>query len=492
MALGPLPTERTGSETIWSRYNKLFHSPRLGHFVYNALSNTLFELDESNYRCLEEFRERATDCESLSPEFLAALRQNYVITTRWEEQRVLLSNRYRRSTTNFDSTRLGLTICPTLKCNFRCPYCFEHTQGDPMLMSPQTIDRLVEFIKGYRDVRHLSLAWYGGEPLIGFDVICKVTERLKSLDLTFGGAALITNGYFMDQRKCDLFNDLEIHSVQVTLDGPEEMHDTRRFLTGGGPSFQRILANLDTLLNSTFKGSCDIRVNTDRQNVGTFQELRDTLLERFKDKNICIYAARVTPAHDYDRSLILNLEEWTDFNRRVFQSSGFVPISNFYPSINLDSVCVGTAHNRFVVGPRGELYKCWEDVGQPARVIGDVHRADPITNPELRAQYSVGTDAYSDPECLECSVLPICGGGCANKRLRTKYFDEPGLEYCSPFKDNLVQYLEAYIDIFMNKEMCAAILGSGQNETNTRGYRKISPETKPNCAGGSGSCSQCS
>jgi uncharacterized protein len=487
----PIRITRTGTELVWSRYNKLVHSPRLGHFLYNALSNSLFELDSVHYRSLERCRDLGTDWESISPEFLAVLRQNYVITTKGEEQRVLLSYKYRRDTKNFDSSRLGLTICPTLKCNFRCPYCFEHSQGDPRLMSPQTIDLLIDFIKSYRDVRHLALTWYGGEPLMGFDVICTVTRRLKSLDLNFEGASLITNGYFMDQRKCALFNDLQIHSVQVTLDGPEAIHDKRRFLAGGGPTFRHIMANLETLLDSSYKGSCEIRVNIDRENADAFQELQDSLLERFRDKNVIIYAARVTPADGYDSARLLDLREWTDFNYRVFQSSGVVPISNFYPSVNLDSVCVATTHNRFVVGPRGELYKCWEDVGNPAREIGDLHKANPITNSELRAQYSSGTDAYSDPECLECAVLPICGGGCANKRLRVKHFDEPGLQYCSPFKDNLVQYLEAYIDIFMNREMCVAILGSGQQETPARGYRKISPEAKPNC-GSTGSCSQCS
>jgi uncharacterized protein len=199
-----IPVQIAGSSSglSWSRYNKLFYSPRLGRFLYNALSNTLFELDETHYRFLEEVRDGGRDFRRLNPEFLAVLRQSYVVSTSEEEQHRISANKYRRSTKNFDTTRLGLTICPTLKCNFRCPYCFESSQGDPTMMSDRTIDRLIEFIRNYHDVQHLSLAWYGGEPLIGFDIICKLTERFKSLPLTFGGAAIVTNGYFLDKNKC--------------------------------------------------------------------------------------------------------------------------------------------------------------------------------------------------------------------------------------------------------------------------------------------------
>ncbi len=481
------------TESVWSLYNNLFCSPRFGYFVYNSLSNTLFELDETHYRALEAFRDHNIDFEDFDGGFHDVMWRNNVITTSAEEKRLLLFHQYKRRAQNVDPSRLGLTICPTIGCNFRCPYCFESSQGERKLMEPRTVDRLISFIKSYKNVRSLSLAWFGGEPLLGFDIMCDITDRLKSLDLNFGGAALVTNGYFLDQRKCGLFNDMRIRSVQVTIDGPEEMHDQRRFLKRGGPTYRRILNNLDTLLNSTYQGSCEIRVNVDRQNADAFQSLQDSLMERFKGKRICIYAARVhaAPDHPYDQSRVLNMREWTNFNFKTFQSSGFMPIADFYPTVNLDSVCVATADHRFVVGPRGELYKCWEDVGNEARVIGNIHEVDPITNPTLRAQYIRGTDAYADPECLECPVLPICGGGCANKRLRTKQFGEKGLHFCSPYKEHLVEYLEAYIDTLTVKETCTALLNPGKHEVEKLGYRKISPETKSGCSA-SGGCSHCS
>lgn len=466
---------------IWSRYNTIFHSERFGYFLYNALSNTLMELDEAHYSVLEGFRDRGNGSGAgFDRGFSALLHENKILVEAGEEYRLLLARQYRRNALCFDTSRLGLTICPTLQCNFRCPYCFEHSQQNSAVMTPETVERLLSFIKSYKEIRHLSIAWYGGEPLLAFAVIRDVTEKIETLDLDFEGAGMVTNGYLLDSAKIAQLDKLKINSIQITLDGPEEVHDTRRVLAGGGPSFQHILSNVDALMNSTYKGSCAIRVNVDKHNLDRFIELRASLLERFKGKKLTVYAGHVNTSlgHSYDHACSLDLQEWADFTFDMHRRGGLVPIGGFYPAGNLDSVCVATTHHGFVIGPEGKLYKCWEDVGKPEMVIGTIHEGEPVTNPELRALYSIGTDAYSDPNCRECGVLPICGGGCANKRLRAKQHGEDGLNFCSPYKENLITYLEGYIDIFRSREICSAVLSPGIEKQDSWGYRVVSPENK--------------
>lgn len=465
----------------WSRYNTLFQSRRFGNFVYNALSNTLFELDAPHYDAVEAIQKGMGDSGlSNDRDFLALLRKNKVLVEEGEEEQLLLSRQYQRHALCFDTSRLGLTICPTLQCNFRCTYCFEHSQTVSSVMTPETVDRLMHFIKSYNDIQHLSIAWYGGEPLLAFDVICNITEKVKGLDLDIEDFGIVTNGYLLDAEKIVRLNDLEIKSIQITLDGPEEVHDTRRVLAGGGPTFQRILDNIDALMNSDYVGICAIRVNVDKTNQGKFIALRSTLLERYKGKKLTVYAGHVNTGFGqaYDHACSHNLQEWTDFTFEQHRCNGKAPTANFYPSGNLDSICVATFHQGFVVGPEGELYQCWEDVGKPEMVIGNIHENEPITNPALQARYSIGTDAYNDPDCRECNVLPICGGGCANKRLRAKQFGEVGLEFCSSYRDNLTTFLDAYIDVFRSKEICEAVLNPKSGRANEQGYRIISPKQK--------------
>ena len=461
----------------WSRYNRLFRSGQCGCFLYNALSNTLFELDEVYYTLLEGWQDSRTGIATGDEAFLSILQEKKVLVGPGEEDKILLAHQYQRQAACFDTSRLGLTICPTLRCNFRCPYCFEQSQLNGATMPQKTMDRLVDFIKGYKDIRHLSVAWYGGEPLLAFDTICTLTGQLRNLGLTYEKAGLVTNGYLLDEEKINKLNDLMISAIQITLDGPREMHDTRRVLANGGPTFDRILDNITALFDSDYTGLCSIRVNVDRHNIENYIDLRTALLEQFNGKNLAVYPGHVqtSQSHSYDHACTLDIGEWTGFTFDLFQQKGVMPTGGFHPGSNLNSLCTATTHHGFVVGPEGELYKCWEDVGKQGMVIGNINLNEPINNPVLRAQYTIGTNAFCDPECLACDVLPICGGGCANKRLRTKQFKEKGLEYCTPYKNHLIDYLEAYCNTFRAKEICAAIISPGKEKANDKGYRNISP-----------------
>jgi len=467
----------------WSRYNQLFESERFGFFLYNALSNTLMELDEAHCHVLERLRDRGGgegESAAADPDFLTLLRANKVLVEAGEEERLLLARHYERHALCFDTSRLGLTICPTLKCNFRCPYCFEHSQKDGATMTLETVERLIAFIESYKDARHLSLAWYGGEPTLAWEVIEDLTAKVQALEIEYAGAGLVTNGYLLSAEKIARLGDLQIGSIQITLDGPPEVHDSRRVLAGGGPTYARILENVALLMASDYEGSCAIRVNVDKHNLEGFLELRAELLARFEGTKLSVYAGHVNTSfgHSYDHACSLDLDDGAEFTFDLYRAGGLLPHGGFYPAGNLHGICVATCHNGFVVGPSGELYKCWEDVGKPEMVIGDVTAEEPITDPGLRALYALGTDAYDDPECLACVTLPICGGGCANKRLRAKCFGEEGLLICSPYKDHLTAYLEEYYDTFLSREICAAVLAPEAAAKDGKGYRVVSPQPK--------------
>jgi uncharacterized protein len=286
---------------------------------------------------------------------------------------------------------------------------------------------------------------------------------------------LITNAYLLEKEKIDQLNGLNIKAVQITIDGPQEVHDSRRVLVGGRPTFQRIMDNIDTLMNSSFNGTCHIRVNLDQTNLSSFFDIREYLLKRFDGKNLHVYAGHVdtSPDHSYDKNCNLCAKEWTNFTVEKFQHLNISFGKGIYPLDTVFNICSANTRNSFVIGPKGELYKCLEDVSNKCMVIGNIFQADHISNAELVALYSIGTDPYLDKECLECKTLPICSGGCANRRLRAKYFNENGLKYCSLYKDNIVKYLMEYYDAFLTKEMCAQVLSIESESWNKKGYRII-------------------
>ena len=466
----------------WSRFNKLFRSDHFGPFLYNALSNTLIELDEPHYEILKSLNS-GNDSTSIvlnDRDFNALLREKLALVEPGEEEGQLVVQQYQRHAYSFDSSDLDLTICPTLRCNFRCPYCFESSQADGKTMSQKTQKRLVDWITRHKKIKTFHVSWYGGEPLLAFKAICELTGKFKALDLNFDNADLITNGYLLDKDRITRLNDLKIVAIQITLDGPREVHDSRRFLAGGGPTFDRILGNVTNLMNSDYNGRCNIRVNVDRHNIQDYLDLRVSLLEQFKDTKLSVYPGFVDVSrdHSYGHGTCLNIGEWADFNLEMYREHSVPSPGGLYPEGPTGGMCIATTHNGFVVGPEGELYKCFDDVGKTEMVVGNIHEEDPITNPVLRALYITGMDAYNDPECRSCEVLPICGGSCVNKRMRTRQYGEKGLPFCSPFKEHLREYLNAYIDAVRSKEVCSALFTPGRVEPDAKGYRVISPKMK--------------
>lgn len=464
----------------WSRYNTLFQSKRFGYFLYNAMSNVLLELDEAHYHLAQTLKDDPGYAgPSADADFVGQLETNGVIVHEGDEERTFMLKKYQRNLVAFNNARISLTICPTLACNFRCLYCFEQSQDDKEVMSAETMDSLIAKLKGFGSAKDIIVTWYGGEPTLAFDIVKSLTERFLALDITYNNASMVTNGYLLDRKKIDQLNDLRITHIQITLDGPAAIHDRRRVLRGGGPTFQRILNNVDALMNSSFEGLCQIRVNVDKNNLNEYAELRSDLMERFKGRKLSVYGAPVDTcaAVSYDRGCRICASEWGDFNTQLYHASGIVPRDGLYPPTKWFNVCAANHRNGYVVGPSGELYKCWDHVGRPQMSVGNVHLEDPITNPELVALYSLRTNPFEDPVCLACSVFPICGGGCVNKRLKAQHFKEEGVEFCSPYRDHLIPYLEAYYDAFRVREVCRNIFDAPGDSSLQKGFRMVQPKT---------------
>lgn len=462
----------------WSRYNLLFCSTKFGHFIYNALSNAFIELDEEHYQELERLRDGRQPASGLDNTFLTFLQRQKILVGEGDEQAELSRRYLQRQALSLDRRHLALTICPTLGCNFRCHYCFERTQGSGTVMSDRTMGRLISFIREFRGADSLSITWYGGEPTLAFGVVRQITRRVRELGIKFKDAGLITNGYLLGSRIISELNDLNIKSVQITLDGPERIHDKRRVLRGGGQTFQQIMGNIASLMDSAYEGACSIRVNVDRDNMSAFFELREALLEQHRGKKLVVYAGQIESGRGQKIASSCRVceEEWLDFALQQFRKVRSDGHGGIYPKGKMFNICSANNAGSFVVGPRGELYKCWEDVGNQELVVGTIHADEVITNPHLVALYESGTDPYLDGDCTSCAVFPICSGGCANKRLRTKFFGEDGAEFCSLHKKNLITLLLESYDAFLTETLCADLLNAHNGPAHRTPYRTIRSE----------------
>lgn len=83
----------------------------------------------------------------------------------------------------------------------------------------------------------------------------------------------------------------------------------------------------------------------------------------------------------------------------------------------------------FIVGPEGELYKCWNDVSDASKVVGSIMDNELRHYPRL--MHYMHECGPFDEKCKDCAVLPLCNGGCGMLRYRNK-FENGRFDYCSP------------------------------------------------------------
>jgi uncharacterized protein len=118
---------------------------------------------------------------------------------------------------------------------------------------------------------------------------------------------------------------------------------------------------------------------------------------------------------------------------------------SYFPSFN-SGHCMATNFNAWLVGPEGELYNCQAEVGLPNRVVGNI-KENTITAMDYLSEFIVGVSPFENGQCRQCSVLPLCGGGCALDRIAKK--NGKKIDTCAVFKDKnkLGELLKIHYDI---------------------------------------------
>lgn len=427
----------------WSKYNLMFRSKRNGWLLFNTVSRAFLSADDETAGILHDIMNNAegynySHCAMLYMQ----LRSMGFLVEDTRDSAFYNITKMRSLMQLYSDRTLSLTLAVTRACNFACSYCFEcNRSGLPM--SDEVEDKLFRFINQRRP-ESLNIVWYGGEPLLAFDRILSIDSRLKALGKPYS-ASMITNGYLLTDEKVARLNDLGITYLQITLDGSEETHDSRRYLISGGKTYQTILESIDRVMRSDFRGTLYVRVNVDSRNEEEFVFVYRYFKEHYPDdfgKRLRVYPGFVKGDDKPESSCFFDSVRQGEFIARVFRKYGIAPLS-LYPPRRTQS-CTMTNRNSFVVGPEGELYKCWDDVGLAERVVGSIGEKS-VWDMSQIAEDMVAASYFDDPECKECKFFPICDGGCPRVRINNLKKKDPVMP-CSYFKDNIETLLELYYE----------------------------------------------
>lgn len=338
--------------------------------------------------------------------------QGILIPESWDELSLLEARRARAHDPNVGS--MSLTICPTVNCNFRCTYCYQHHVGK--LMPMQVQDRLIAFLNRQQPaVDSLFVTWFGGEPLLGFDVIERLTPRLRALvpDGAYS-AHIITNGSLLTSDISTRLVDLGVESAQVTLDGARARHNERRPLAGGQSTFDRILEHLrgaDPRLRFS------VRVNTDRRNAAEVTDLFDQLDAAGLRGRVQVYFAPVTAYTDVCADTAghcLAGNEWSQVNVRLRLAAMERGYGTVALPVSRTGMCIADDPRGWVVTPEGRLFKCWNDVTTPERAVYDIVSDEQTALMKSELERWTSWSPFRLTDCVDCKTLPQCHSGCAH------------------------------------------------------------------------------
>ena len=217
-----------------------------GHYIYDRSVNTIFSVSPDEY---EEFKRLKQDDNEIEQSPIVQyyrrkglLRENNVSIIRHPSTELL---------PHYCENRLNYMILQvTQQCNLRCSYCaysglYYNRQHNSQRMSFETAKKAIDFfIQRTAESHYLRLGFYGGEPLLEFDLIKKcvayIKDKVEGRDVTF---VTTTNGTLLTDEKIKFLAENNFH-LMISLDGSKAEHDACRVFPNGQGSFDIIMKNL--------------------------------------------------------------------------------------------------------------------------------------------------------------------------------------------------------------------------------------------------------
>lgn len=310
-------------------------------------------------------------------------------------------------------------------------------------MSSKTIGNLMTFIKSFKTSKIIAITWFGGEPLMNPKSMEKLTNLIKKESSLELHASMVTNGYLLTDEIINKLEEWNIRSIQITIDGMPPMHNQRRPLKNGAETFDVIFNNIDKTLKLTSKVFVSIRVNLDKNNLDEFIDVIRYVMNRYKEypNRINVYPGFVQEINScsFISECTLNTEKRRDFILDMWHKYN-MEILPFFPMSDVNECGIRNV-NSFTIGPDGEIYKCWNDVGVKDKIISNLNTKK-IINDTLLLRYLTDADPLESHECMECFFLPICSGGCPYVRIQNQDKGIKSDEYCLFTKDHFNEFLE--------------------------------------------------
>ncbi len=311
-------------------------------------------------------------------------------------------------------------------CNLACRYCFAgegEYKGDRSLMSLEVGKKALDFLvanSGNR--RNLEVDFFGGEPLMNFDVVKELVAYGRELEKTHDKHfrfTLTTNGVLLRDDVIEFANK-EMDNIVLSIDGRKEVHDHMRPFKNGKGSYDFILDKFKKVAESRNQQKYYVRGTFTHYNLDFVKDVLSLADEGFEQISVePVVAGPEEPYAIREEDIPQICEGYDELAKEMLkrkkEGRGF---NFFHYMIDLSGgPCVykrlsgcGSGTEYLAVTPWGDLYPCHQFVGEEEFCLGNVD--DGIVNTEMRDTFKL-CNVYAKEECRNCFAKFYCGGGCA-------------------------------------------------------------------------------
>ena len=311
-------------------------------------------------------------------------------------------------------------------CNLNCSYCFASQgkyQGERALMSFEVGKQAFDFLIANSGTRkNLEVDFFGGEPLMNWDVVKQLVAYARSVEKQHGKNfrfTFTTNGMLLNDEVIDFLNK-EMTNVVLSLDGRKEVNDHFRKNYAGQGSYDTIVPNFQRLVEKRGGKDYYVRGTFTHNNIDFTNDLFHMADLGFTELSMEPVVCPPDDPYALTKEDLPKLFEQyeilaKEMLRRKKEGRGFT----FYhymldlkngPCIYKRITGCGSGTEYMAVTPWGELFPCHQFVGDPKYSLGNIW--DGVTNTAVQDEFR-SCNAYARPECANCWARLYCSGGCA-------------------------------------------------------------------------------
>ena len=311
-------------------------------------------------------------------------------------------------------------------CNLNCSYCFASQgkyHGDRAVMSFEVGKRALDFlIENSGTRRNLEVDFFGGEPLMNFQVVKDLVAYARSIEKQHNKNfrfTLTTNGVLIDDDVIEFANK-ECCNVVLSLDGRKEIHDRYRVDFAGNGSWEKIVPKFQKLVEAREGKEYYMRGTFTHANPDFLKDIQTMLDLGFTELSMePVVCGEDDPSRLTEEDLPIVLNQYEKLAELMLErDKAGKPFTFYHYMIDLTGgPCIykrisgcGSGTEYMAVTPWGDLYPCHQFVGEEKFKLGNLW--DGVTNHEIRDEFAK-VNVYAHPECRDCWARLYCSGGCA-------------------------------------------------------------------------------